>query len=625
MKKIFTLFSLFSIITVQAQDGTLDLSFGTSGKTITVLPGVISPARTKLVAQADGKLLVPFTTDMYGHRDFGVARFHPDGTLDASFGGSGYVVTTIGTEDDITTGIAIQNDGKIVVVGASKTGSNSDFAAVRYNNDGSLDNGVAGIDQDPSDKFGTNGIVKVNLGGINDHAYAIAIQANEKIVIAGNSDNQFGVIRLHKDGTLDNTFNGTGVFRHNFGGSIDLYALLIQPNKKILIGGNAHSDCAIIRLNEDGSLDTEFNGTGVNRFAQSSGSDYINSLALQADGKILTFGRVEAGGPPDFGISRLNQDGTLDNSFDNDGIVIISAPGFTVDEAFFGAAQQDGKILVSGYSMSFIDGSTTFTVFRLNADGSLDDNSGSDATPGNQFGTAGFLQIDIGPGSDLAYGSMISQGNDLIIAGYAANGGSYDIGLAKIRNSSPIFIPHVVLPVSLVHFEANLEHRTVLLKWKTSAEVNFEQFEIQKGKEGQPFVTIGIVKGKGESAAKALYTFSDPDITPGTYFYRLKQVDTDGKYNYSKTVVIKYNAGSQLYIYPNPSASNTIFIATNGEANRIKQLKLLDASGKLLKTISVNNIHEKNISIDISNLNTGIYFIQAIGNQTVESVRFVKR
>ncbi|ADC88827.1 hypothetical protein Thal_0191 [Thermocrinis albus DSM 14484] len=110
----------------------------------------------------------------------------PSGSLDTTFGRGGIVTTDIGTNrEDEAKALAIQSDGKIVVVGYSYNGTNTDFAVVRYNPDGSLDT-----------SFGTNGIVTTDIGtNSEDKAYALAIQRDGKIVVAGTSDGDFAIVR----------------------------------------------------------------------------------------------------------------------------------------------------------------------------------------------------------------------------------------------------------------------------------------------------------------------------------------------------------------------------------------------------------------------------------------------
>src|SRR5439155_1317723 len=134
--------------------------------------------------------------------DFALVRYNTNGTLDATFGTGGKVTTAVGTSDDAAYALAIQADGKLVAAGATDDGSNYDFALVRYNANGS-----------PDTTFGTGGKVTTAIGTRDDVASAVAVQADGKLVAAGDTgdggNNYFALARYNANGTLDATF-GTG-------------------------------------------------------------------------------------------------------------------------------------------------------------------------------------------------------------------------------------------------------------------------------------------------------------------------------------------------------------------------------------------------------------------------------
>lgn len=136
------------------------------------------------------------------------------GTLDLSFGNGGKVLTDIAQSNDEANGVAIQSDGKIVVVGSSSLGSISDFAVLRYNTNGTLDA-----------TFGNGGKVTTDFNNQSDVATAVAIQRDGKIVVAGRTSSQnqisFALARYNRDGLLDNSFHGNGKLIADFGGRLD--------------------------------------------------------------------------------------------------------------------------------------------------------------------------------------------------------------------------------------------------------------------------------------------------------------------------------------------------------------------------------------------------------------------
>src|SRR3990167_10464207 len=270
--------------------------------------------------------------------------FSASGELDTTFGTGGIVTTIIGSgsfKSDVAYSVAIQSDGKIVVTGSSYNGGN-DFALVRYNTNGSLDTKVT-----TSNDFSA------------DVAYSVAIQSDGKIVVAGSSDNNgsnndFALVRYNTNGSLDTTFNSTGIVTTAIGSNTDVAnSVAIQSDGKIVVAGysynGSNNDFALVRYNTDGSLDTTFNSTGIVTTAIGSSTDAANSVAIQSDGKIVVAGYSNNGSDYDFALVRYNTDGSLDTTFNSTGIVTTAIVSSS-DYANSVAIQSDGKIVVAGYS-----------------------------------------------------------------------------------------------------------------------------------------------------------------------------------------------------------------------------------------------------------------------------------
>lgn len=186
-------------------DGNLDTSFNGTGKVVTNFGGDGDAEGYGVAAQSDGKTVAVGHATRAGVQQFAVARYNADGTLDTSFAGTGRILTAIGTIGSNATGVALQKDGKIVVVGyaVKNSGRGYDFASVRYNIDGSLDQG-----------FGDHGKITTAVGEGYGKAAAIAVQTDGMIVIAGSAyvDNnrEFAVVRYDASGKLDTNFNAAG-------------------------------------------------------------------------------------------------------------------------------------------------------------------------------------------------------------------------------------------------------------------------------------------------------------------------------------------------------------------------------------------------------------------------------
>src|SRR5215207_4275358 len=186
MRNIFTSFLLLCIVGVHAQDGVLDPFWGNVGNGTTLAPvsgpaGVLSQTRfQKLILLSGGFSLQSFTASNGTNQDFGVARFDADGNLDLSFGGSntGYILIDFGG-DDFSTSMALQSDGKIIIVGNSEVLGDNAFALARLTTGGLLDG-----------TFGTGG-KKTQTIGTDNLAFSVAIRPDDKISVGGSVWNGF--------------------------------------------------------------------------------------------------------------------------------------------------------------------------------------------------------------------------------------------------------------------------------------------------------------------------------------------------------------------------------------------------------------------------------------------------
>jgi uncharacterized delta-60 repeat protein len=327
-------------------DGSLDTTFGDGGRLLT--PDLVN--MRAVTVQPDGKIVVTG-----GYSDLQVARFNPDGSLDASFGNGGIVTTHVGYLDE-GRDVDIQSDGKIVVAGATGTGPDTrgDFLLVRYNPNGSLDAG-----------FGSNGIVLTHFLGNSEAASGLLILPNGKLVAGGYATASpgiqqfFALARYNTDGSLDANF-GTGgkvttaVYED---GSSTGYALVLQPDGKLVLAGEARSFgdylIALARYNSDGSLDPDFGTGGKVITSAGPGSDRVNSLVLQSDGRLLAGGTQIVSFPEDtkFLLVRYDPNGSLDASFGTNGVVITEFPGGNAGADAI-AQQADGKVVATGYANS---------------------------------------------------------------------------------------------------------------------------------------------------------------------------------------------------------------------------------------------------------------------------------
>jgi uncharacterized delta-60 repeat protein len=331
------------------------------------------------------------------------------GDLDPTFDGDGMRAFG-GLSSDVANAVMVQRDGKLVLAGYG--GGN--FAVTRLNPEGSFDTG-----------FGDGGMSGADFGGV-DSAYAAALQADGKIVVAGHTEvnSDIAVARFHPNGSLDGSFDpgGTdGPGKKTFGhGGFDIAnAVLVQPDGKIVVAGagNAKADFAVTRLNSDGSYDSTFDGDGI-AAADFGATDIGYAAALQPDGKIVVAGQTGSA-EYDVAITRFNPtgpaDATLDRTFNGAGTKRFGYGGF--DSARAVLVRPDGKLVVAGHGGPNSD----LAVTQLNPDGSFDTGFGDRATAWADFG-----------GRDFGYAAALQPDGKVVVAGERA-GVDDDIAIARLQ------------------------------------------------------------------------------------------------------------------------------------------------------------------------------------------------
>ena len=374
-------------------DGSLDESFGENGMSFTSLSDPNSNCQAySVVLQGNEKILVAGISNIniYSNSAYAVARYNTDGSLDDSFDEDGKKVDFIKTGSSSFSAVAVQSDRKIMAVGTGRLDdASSGFALSRFNSDGSLD---AGFDGDG--KVVTSFGIGADFFG---RATAVVLQNDGKIIAGGNSSTDQGTVftlcRYDQNGNLDVGFDGDGkvqtpFFYQSDKSNTNLTCLVVQNDGKIVAAGANRSDVApfnsvftLARYNVDGSLDVNFDGDGkLQTIFTNNGqnaSAAISAVAIQTDGKILAAGGAPVGSTTAFVIARYNPDGSIDESFDNDGKAEIPFPSstpYSISSVSSILVQTDGKIILAGSTLTAPrdDGPRSFSVARLNPDGSMD-------------------------------------------------------------------------------------------------------------------------------------------------------------------------------------------------------------------------------------------------------------
>jgi uncharacterized delta-60 repeat protein len=328
-------------------DGSLDRTFDGDGA-VGIDSGGFEEA-TALALQSDGKIVVAGRTTVGGNAV--VYRLLANGQLDPTFDGDGRVgIDSGGTEG--ATGVAVQPDGKIVVVGWTTVGSNA--AVYRLNANGSFDT-----------TFDGDGARGIDSGG-DELATAVALQPNGKILVAGGTSigENATLYRLNPNGSFDTTFDGDGALGIDSGGAEGAYAMALQPDGKIVLTGYSSigGDAVVYRVNPNGSMDSTFDHDGAIGL-DSGGGEVGYAVKVQPNGKIVVAGVTSDG--DDAVLWRLKRDGSRDKRFDQDGELTLDVGGFNA--AFALALTADGRIEVAGRAGAATEDAM---VVRLKGDGS---------------------------------------------------------------------------------------------------------------------------------------------------------------------------------------------------------------------------------------------------------------
>jgi uncharacterized delta-60 repeat protein len=436
-----------------------------------------------LVQQPDGKIVAAGHSYNGTSRDFALARFNTDGALDETFGVSGVVVTAMAGRDDFAQAVALQADGKLVVAGyvtedfvagtpPAQWAPRPRFAIARYQADGTLD---------PT--FGIGGKVLTSLGEpdafgpMDAFAYAVVIQADGKILVGGyalrptSPYRQAIVVRYLSDGTLDTSFGASGKAVAPFDEANPGYALALQADGKILLAGDVAGDLAVSRFDSAGALDTGFGSGGKARITVGQNAE-VRAVLVQPDGRIVLVGpqavaRLTASGQPDgsFGISgvvagkggyaavlesdgrivaagntpegqpgqiadfrlyRFMPDGSADASFGTGGEVVTAAEPGQRNRAFALVRALDGKYAAGGFGtyQGLVD---RFAIMRYSANGKTDAG----------WGSGGVANAFLGNSDDQIFGMAIQPDGGVLVVGQTFNAGnaSYDLALARFLPS----------------------------------------------------------------------------------------------------------------------------------------------------------------------------------------------
>lgn len=394
MLKVFTILMCCLFINkATGQTIELDYSFGDSG-----LVSIEGNTVTGLFLQPDNKILLTFFSG------FKVRKLNEDGSVDSIFGIDGTSEVILGQSRCAV----IQEDGKIVQAGDNDT---SQTILIRHLPNGVLDS-----------SFGNSGIAHLAL--IDNYDPAITIQQDQKILLCSYAYSKLAVARVNQNGALDSSFNGTGYlyvdlpFSYDFGSGIQ-----VLPNGKIIATGysfvGSTDEVQAVRILSNGIVDSTFGVNGI--FSINTGPyDYAMDMTIQQDGKILIAGYAKKDVPPfdyDFTVVRADINGKSDSTFGNNGLVKVAlgTGSDNVDWCFGVEVQPDGKIILAG--KYFKNGVNTAALVRLLPDGTLDTSFDNDGILKAAFGPSYYMTAVQPDGKIIAAGTQLARYLNNLITG----------------------------------------------------------------------------------------------------------------------------------------------------------------------------------------------------------------
>jgi uncharacterized delta-60 repeat protein len=368
--------------------------------------------------QPDGHILAAGVTNAKGTYDFAVARYTTAGPLDDSFGDHGLVITDFSHSYDWIYAMALQPDGRIFVAGVSDRSGSRDFALARYNADGSLDG-----------TFGDGGLLVTPVRPLTtDIARAIALQPDGKILLAGvtyddtvslRPHGDFLLVRYTLDGTLDPAFGVGGIVTTNFEGDSydDPYAMVLEPDGRIVVGGCSNTgggigrlfgadNLALARYLPNGLIDPSFGDSGKVVVDAGSMVESIRGLALDPQGRLVAAGRPGGERRGDLLLARFRPDGRLDPTFGTTPSGLTVTDLGTAEEGLSAVAvAPDGTILAGGIAAPHPNGD--LLVVRYDATGGFD----------RTFADNGLATVDVGGRDDRLRALSLQPDGNIVVVG----------------------------------------------------------------------------------------------------------------------------------------------------------------------------------------------------------------
>jgi uncharacterized delta-60 repeat protein len=499
------------------------------------------------------------------------ALAQPAGSLDPTFGNGGKVVTSITSGEDKAYGVALQSDGKIVVAGSSTNSlTGKDYTVVRYNSDGTLDN-----------TFGTNGVVITDLQlGSEDVAYSVAIQADQKIVVAGYCDNGIdkdaSLVRYDEFGALDPSFGNNGIVLTDYDNAQqdENRVVKIHPlTGKIIVGGSSAESTSIgkpvlARYLDDGTIDSTFNITGI-RLLWIAVNDVnrifsVEDLFVSPNGKISCVGyrkQIAASIVIEYWAAKVLSDGNMDTGFSTDGVLQYSDGSGS--SSAYGMVQNANQDIILCGTRQYL-GNYSFRTLKVNANGTISNTSvfytgyvsgtniaskiiedingnyvfagksgnganssfavarinSNDLSSDVSFNTTGFALATFGNPLNESYNLVIQPDNKIVAIGYTGN----DFALARFLGDDTAELDGLQL-ITPPNASSNQNFVSVAFDWSTAFGVTSYEIDVD---------VSPTFDSNPQTFATATSAYNANSLTPDTqYYWRVRASDGTNWGSYS--------------------------------------------------------------------------------------------
>ncbi len=531
--------------------------------------------------------------------------------------------------------IEVDNLGNVYVTGSSAAGSTEytlDYVTIKYNSTG-VEQWAARYNS-PSNE--------------QDIAFALTLDDLGNVYVTGQSghpalNSNIATIKYNSDGVVQwvTEFDGTG----NWDTGNDL---VVDQSGNVYVTGFFSVAWGTAYLN---FITLKYNSAGVQQWAQGyngtgNNSDEAVAIDLDASGNIYITG-FSTGTVYDIATIKYNPSGV------QQWLQIYSSSSPSVDVPIDMVVDDAGNVYITG-AVTFNIGTLKYSTDGnlqwdeiYNFSGNFDaGNSIAIDVLGDVYVTGVSQSGGLESTSDYATIKYTSSGNQVWVERYNGSANNWDEpNSIALDNAGNVYVTgfsttntnydfttikysQEVIPVELISFTANTTNDgDVVLQWSTSTETNNLMFEIERRVESREYFTIGFVEGSGTTTELKEYSFIDQSVEPGKYFYRLKQIDFNGAYEYSNEIEVDVKGIFSFALeqnYPNPFNPSTTISFAIGNSSFVT-LKVHDVLGNEVATLVNEEKHVGlyEINFDASALSSGIYYYQMQAGDFIQTKKLV--